>query len=249
MGRLDQRVALVTGSSRGLGKGIAIAFAAEGAKVAVNYNASTAGAEDTVAQIRKAGGVAELFQCDITHADKVEAMVKAIEAKLGPIDILVNNAGIVNAAPLVKMTPQMWDDVFAIHVRAMFLCTKAVLPRMIERKYGKVINMSGSFAVSGAENFVHLSAAKGAMTSFTRALAREVGPQGICINALAPSMIRGETTEKMDPAFLESLRQRYPLRRLGEIEDINASAIFLASRDSDFYTGQMLCPTGGEVMV
>lgn len=249
MKKLEEKVALVTGASRGLGKGIAIAFAAEGAKVAVNYNSSKAGADDTVAQIRSAGGTAEAFQADVSDTASVDVLVRSIEAKLGGVDILVNNAGIVSASPLVKMTPENWDKVFAVHVRAMYLCCRAVLPGMLERKYGKIINMSGSFAINGAENFVHLSAAKGAMTSFTRALAREVGPQGVYVNAIVPSMIKGETTEKMDPAFLEGLRQRYPLRKLGEMKDIAASAIFLASSDSDFYTGQNLCPSGGEVMV
>jgi 3-oxoacyl-[acyl-carrier protein] reductase len=250
MGKLDGRVALVTGASRGLGKGIAIAFAAEGARVAVNFHSNAAGADDTVAQIRKAGGAAEAFRADVGDAAQVAAMVAAVESRLGGgIDILVNNAGIVSASPLVDMTPEAWDAVFNVHVRAMFLCCKAVLPHMLKQGYGKIINMSGSFAVSGAEKFVHLSAAKGAMTGFTRALAREVGPQGVYVNAIAPSMIRGETTAKMDPAFLEALRMRYPLRKLGELHDIQASAVFLASSDSDFYTGQMLCPAGGEVMV
>jgi 3-oxoacyl-[acyl-carrier protein] reductase len=249
MGKLDGRVALITGASRGLGKGIALAFATEGAKVAVNYHSSRSGAEDTVAQIRKNGGVADLFQADVSDVAAVNALIKAIAEKLGDIDILVNNAGIVSASPLVKMEPDAWDRVFAVHVRAMYLCCRAVLPHMLEKKYGKIINMSGSFALSGAENFVHLSAAKGAMTGFTRALAREVGPEGIYVNAIVPSMIKGETTEKMDPAFLEGLRQRYPLRKLGELKDITATAIFLASSDSDFFTGQNLCPSGGEVMV
>jgi 3-oxoacyl-[acyl-carrier protein] reductase len=249
MGKLDGRVALITGASRGLGKGIALAFAAEGAKVAVNYHSSRSGAEDTVAQIRKNGGVADLFQADVSDVAAVSALIRAIAEKLGDIDILVNNAGIVSASPLVKMEPDAWDRVFAVHVRAMYLCCRAVLPHMLEKKYGKIINMSGSFALSGAENFVHLSAAKGAMTGFTRALAREVGPEGIYVNAIVPSMIKGETTEKMDPAFLEGLRQRYPLRKLGELKDITATAIFLASSDSDFFTGQNLCPSGGEVMV
>jgi 3-oxoacyl-[acyl-carrier protein] reductase len=249
MRKLDGRVALVTGASRGLGKGIALAFGAEGAKVAVNYNSSRSGAEDTVAQIRKADGTADLFQADVSDVAAVDAMVKAVQKTVGGIDILVNNAGIVSASPLVKMEPEAWDRVFAVHVRAMYLCCRAVLPHMLEQKYGKVINMSGSFALTGAENFVHLSAAKGAMTGFTRALAREVGPHGIYVNAIVPSMIKGETTAKMDPAFLEGLRQRYPLRKLGEVRDIAATAIFLASSDSDFFTGQNLCPSGGEVMV
>jgi len=249
MGRLDGRVALVTGASRGLGKGIALAFAAEGARVAVNYHSSRAGAEDTVALIRKAGGEAEVFGADVGDTAAVAALFKAIDQKFGGVDILVNNAGIVSASPLVKMEPDDWDRVFAVHVRAMYLCCRAALPHMLQKKYGKIINMSGSFAITGAENFVHLSAAKGAMTGFTRALAREVGPEGVYVNAIVPSMIKGETTEKMDPAFLEGLRQRYPLRKLGEIKDIAATAIFLASSDSDFFTGQNLCPSGGEVMV
>jgi 3-oxoacyl-[acyl-carrier protein] reductase len=249
MGRLDGRVALVTGASRGLGKGIALAFAAEGARVAVNYHSSQAGAEDTVAQIRKADGTADLFKADVSDTAAVTALFKAIDQKFGGVDVLVNNAGIVSASPLVKMDPDAWDRVFAVHVRAMYLCSRAALPHMLQKKYGKIINMSGSFAITGAENFVHLSAAKGAMTGFTRALAREVGPEGVYVNAIVPSMIKGETTDKMDPAFLEGLRQRYPLRKLGDIKDIAATAIFLASSDSDFFTGQNLCPSGGEVMV
>jgi 3-oxoacyl-[acyl-carrier protein] reductase len=249
MARLSGKVALVTGASRGLGKAIALAFGTEGARVAVNFKTNAAGAEDTVRRIREAGGTAEAFQADVTDAAMVDGMVAAVGSQLGGVDILVNNAGTVQASPLVKMAPEAWDAVFAVHVRAVYLCCRAALPHMLEQKYGKIINMSGSFAVSGAENFVHLSAAKGAITGFTRALAREVGPQGIYVNAIAPSMIRGETTEKMDPKFLEGLRQRYPLRKLGEMSDIAASALFLATSDSDFYTGQMLCPAGGEVMV
>lgn len=249
MGKLDGKTALVTGASRGLGKAIALAFADEGAKVAVNYNASASGAADTVQKICEAGGVAESFQADVSDPEQVDTMVKSIEAELGGIDILVNNAGIMGPSPLQKMSPELWDRIFAVHVRGMFLCCKAVLPHMLRQNYGKILNMSGSYAISGAENYVHLSAAKGAMTGFTRALAKEVGPHGICVNAIVPSMIKSELTSKMDPAFLERLRQRYPLRKLGELKDIAASAIFLASSDSDFYTGQNLCPSGGDVMV
>ena len=249
MGKLEGRVALITGASRGLGKGIALAFGEAGAQVAVNYLRSEAGARDAVETIRKGGGRAEAFRADVTHPEEVERLVEQVVKTFGRLDVLVNNAGIVNAAPLHEMSVAMWDEVFAVHVRAMFLTCRAALPHMLRQKYGKVINMGGSFGVSGAERFVHLSAAKAAMIGFTRALAREVGPQGVYVNCLAPAMIRGETTEKMSPEFLQSLRQRYPLRKLGELADVTATALFLATADSDFFTGQTLAPAGGEVMV
>ena len=248
MGKLEGRVALITGASRGLGKAMAIAFAGEGAAVAVGYNTSADGAADTVDAIRKAGGDAEAFQGDITRPEIVEKIVAGVVQRFGGIDILVNNAGVVSASPLVDMPIEAWDTLFAVHVRAMFLCCRAVLPHMLEKGSGKIVNMGGTFGMTGMENFTHLSAAKAAMIGFTRALAKEVGPQGIRVNCLTPAMIRGETTASLPHDYLESLRQRYPLRRLGEVEDVNACALFLASDDSDFVTGQNLAPAGGEVM-
>jgi len=248
MGKLNGKVALITGSSRGLGKAMAIAFAAEGAAIAVGYNSSADGAVDTVDTIRKAGGDAESFQGDITIPESVDSIVAAALERFNRIDILVNNAGLVNASPLVDMKVETWDAMFAIHVRAMFLCSRAVMPHMLERGSGKVINMGGTFGMTGMENFTHMSAAKAAMIGFTRALAKEVGPNGIHVNCLTPAMIKGETTANMSQDYLEALRQRYPLRRLGEVEDVNACALFLASDDSDFVTGQNLAPAGGEVM-
>ena len=217
--------------------------------MAVNYFSSAAGARDAVETIRKGGGQAEAFQADVTRPPEVERLVADVVKTFGRLDVLVNNTGVVNAAPLHEMSIAMWDEVFALHVRAMFLTCRMALPHMLRQKYGKIINMGGSFGISGAERFVHLSAAKAAMIGFTRALAREVGPQGVYVNCLAPAMIRGETTEKMSPEFLEALRQRYPLRKLGELADVTATALFLATADSDFFTGQTLAPAGGEVMV
>ena len=248
MGKLEDRVALITGASRGLGKAMAIAFAGEGARIAVGYNASADGAADTVRTIRDAGGDAEAFQGDITQPEIVDRLVSDVVERFGGIDILVNNAGVVSASPLVDMSVEAWDTLFAVHVRAMFLCCRAVLPHMLEKGSGKIVNMGGTFGMTGMENFTHLSAAKAAMIGFTRALAREVGPQGIHVNCLTPAMIRGETTANLPSDYLESLRQRYPLRRLGEVEDVNACALFLASDESDFVTGQNLAPAGGEVM-
>ncbi len=249
MGKLDGRVALITGAGRGLGKGMALGFADEGAQVAVHYLTSRAGAQDAVDTIRKRGGKAEAFQAELTDAGQVDRLVTEVRRTFGRIDILVNNAGIVNQAPLSEMTIQMWDDLFNSHVRSMFLCTRLVLPEMLQRKDGKIIIISGSFAMSGHENFVHLSAAKAAQIGFTRALAKEVGPFNVHVNCIAPAMIHTEQVEKLPPELLERLRQSYPLRKIGAVRDVVASAIFLASSDGDFYTGQTLCPAGGNVMV
>ena len=248
MGKLDGKVAFITGASRGLGKSMAIAFAAEGAALAVGYNSSAEGANDTVATIRKAGGNAEAYQGDITVPEVVDAIVTGVVDQFSTVDVLVNNAGLVNASPLNEMSVEIWDAMFAIHVRAMFLCSRAVLPHMLAQKSGNIINMGGTFGVTGMENFTHMSAAKAAMIGFTRALAKEAGPNGIRVNCLTPAMIRGETTANMPQDYLESLRQRYPLRRLGEVEDVNSCALFLASDESSFVTGQNLAPAGGEVM-
>src|SRR5581483_3863913 len=156
---------------RGLGRGMAIAFGEEGATVAVNYRQSATGARETVEAIRKAGGRAEAFQADVSRPADVERLMAEVLQRFGRIDVLVNNAGSVSASPLVEMPIEMWDEAFAVHVRAMFLCCRAALPAMLRRRYGKIVNLGGSFGISGAERFVHLSAAKAATIGFTRALA------------------------------------------------------------------------------
>ena len=251
MAKLSGRVALITGAGRGLGKGMALGFAEEGADVAVHFLTSLEGARDGVATIRQAGRKAEAFRADLTDPAQVDRLIRDVLDAFGRIDILVNNAGIVGtSALLVEMPIAMWQDVLDSHVRSMFLCTRAVLPHMLQRRYGKIINVGGSFGISGREGMTHQSAAKAAMIGFTRALAREVGPHNVYVNCIAAAMIRTEAVDsKLSPEHLERLRRSYPLRKLGEIRDHTATAIFLASADSDFYTGQTLAPAGGEVMV
>jgi 3-oxoacyl-[acyl-carrier protein] reductase len=247
--RLAGKVALVTGGSRGLGRGVAEAFAAEGANVIVNYVKDAAAAEAAVAKIKALGTDAVAVKADVGDEVAVRGMVDAGIAKFGKIDILVNNAGLLNAVPLAQMSVETWDEMIRTHLRGMFLCTRFVIPHMLAQKSGKVINVTGTFGIVGGADFTHLSAAKAGMIGFTRALAREVGKQGVNVNAISPAIIRTDLYNFMPDNVRDEIVGAYPLGRVGEVEDVASTALFLATKDSDFFTGQTLCPAGGDVMV
>jgi 3-oxoacyl-[acyl-carrier protein] reductase len=247
--RLAGQVALVTGGGRGLGRGIAEGFGAEGANVVVNYMKDSASAEAVVAKIKVAGADAIAVQADVGDEKSVRGMIDACIKKFGRLDILVNNAGHLNSSPLSEMSVAMWDEMIRIHLRGMFLCTRFSIPHMLKQKSGRIINMTGTFGVSGGADFTHMSAAKAGMIGFTRALAREVGKQGIHVNAIAPAIIRTDLYNFMPDSVRDEIVGAYPLGRVGEVEDIVATALFLATKDGDFFTGQTLCPAGGDVMV
>jgi 3-oxoacyl-[acyl-carrier protein] reductase len=248
-GRLAGKVALVTGGGRGLGRGIALGFAAEGAKIVVNFVRDAASADAVVAQIKSNGGAALAVQADVGEAGPVEAMVKATIAEFGTIDILVNNAGLLNSMRLDAMPISVWDEMLQTHLRGMFLCTRFTIPYMVAQKSGHIINMTGTFGVTGAAEFTHMSAAKAGMIGFTKALAKEVGPDGVYVNAIAPAIIRTDLYNHMPTEVRDSIVATYPLRRVGEVEDVVACAMFLATKESAFVTGQTISPSGGEVMI
>ncbi len=247
--RLLGKVALITGGGRGLGRGIAEGFGAEGAKVVVNYVKDASAAEAVVAKIKAAGSDGLAVKADVGDEKDVRAMIDAAVKKFGTIDILVNNAGHLNSSPLADMSVDMWDEMIRIHLRGMFLCTRFAIPHMLKQKSGKIINMTGTFGVTGGADFTHMSAAKAGMIGFTRALAREVGKQGVNVNAIAPAIIRTDLYNFMPDNVRDEIVGAYPLGRVGEVEDIVSTAMFLATKDSDFFTGQTLCPAGGDVMV
>lgn len=247
--RLPGKVALVTGGGRGLGRGIAEGFGAEGAKIVVNYVKDAAAAEAVVAKVKAMGSDALAFKADVGNEKDVRAMIDACVDKFGTIDILVNNAGYLNSSPLAEMSVDVWDEMIRIHLRGMFLCTRFAIPHMLKQKSGKIINMTGTFGVTGGADFTHMSAAKAGMIGFTRALAREVGKQGINVNAIAPAIIRTDLYNFMPDNVRDEIVGAYPLGRVGEVEDIVSTAMFLATKDADFFTGQTLCPAGGDVMV
>jgi 3-oxoacyl-[acyl-carrier protein] reductase len=248
-GKLAGKVALITGASRGLGRGIAEGFAAEGAKVVVNYIKDEKAATAAVEAIKKAGSEGLAVRANIGEADEVTRMVDAAVKAFGTIDILVNNAGMLNSSKLADMSVETWDEMIKVHLRGMFLCSRFVIPHMLKQKSGKIINMSGTFGVSGGAEFTHMSAAKAGMIGFTRALAREVGHDGINVNCIAPAIIRTDLYNFMPEDVRDAIVGAYPLGRVGEVEDVVMTALFLATKDGAYFTGQTLCPAGGDVMV
>jgi 3-oxoacyl-[acyl-carrier protein] reductase len=248
-GRLAGKVAVVTGGSRGLGRGIAEGFGAEGARVVVNYLQDEKAAREVADILRSNGGDAITVRANVGEVDDVRTMMDTAVKEFGTIDILVNNAGMLNSFRLAEMSVETWDSMIKIHLRGMFLCTRFAIPHMLKQKSGKIINMSGTFGVSGGADFTHMSAAKAGMIGFTRALAREVGHDGINVNCIAPAIIRTDLYNFMPDDVRDSIVGAYPLERVGEVRDVVATALFLATEDGSYFTGQTLCPAGGDVMV
>jgi 3-oxoacyl-[acyl-carrier protein] reductase len=248
-GRLGGKVAVVTGGSRGLGRGIAEGFGAEGARVVVNYLQDEKAAREVADILRSNGSDAITVRANVGEVDDVRTMMDTAVKEFGTIDILVNNAGMLNSFRLAEMSVETWDSMIKVHLRGMFLCTRFAIPHMLKQKSGKIINMSGTFGVSGGADFTHMSAAKAGMIGFTRALAREVGHDGINVNCIAPAIIRTDLYNFMPDDVRDSIVGAYPLGRVGEVRDVVATALFLATEDGSYFTGQTLCPAGGDVMV
>ncbi len=249
MSGVRERVALVTGGARGIGRAIGLALARAGADLAITYRADPVLAEQVVAEARRAGRRARAFTADVRDRLQVEGAVRSVEAELGRLDILVNNAGVAIPGPFLDGPPEAWDDVIGVNLRGTLLCTHAALPGMVRRAYGRIVNISSQFGVAGAAGFAVYSAAKGAVIAFTKALAREVGPRGVTVNAVAPGPIvtdMNRTTYAAEEWRRRS--ERIPVGRLGEPEDVAQAVLYLASEEAGFTTGQVVMPNGGEVM-
>lgn len=248
---LEDKIALITGSSSGIGAGVAVAFAAEGAKVVVNYPADSEQekANKVVGQIKGAGGDAIALKADVSNQQDIDALVGQTEEHFGRVDILVNNAGIATSAPVESLPIEDWDRLFAIHVRGTFLTTQRVLPGMYERNEGKIINTASQLAYKGAPGFSHYTAAKGAVLSFTRSLALEIGDRNLNANAVAPGATYTPILEDVPADILEAIRLGIPKGRLAEVDDIVPSYVFLASDQARHIQGQCLSPNGGDVFL
>jgi 3-oxoacyl-[acyl-carrier protein] reductase len=252
VGKLDGKIALVTGASRGIGREIALAFAREGADVTCNYNRSQGAAESLVAAIEAMGRKAAAIQADVGKVEDIERMVAQAMAAFGRIDILVNNAGFLTIHPIAELPVAEWDAVIAAHLRGTFYTTHLVLPQMLERRSGKIINIASQLAYKGRAGLAHYCAAKAGIITFTRVLALEVSRHGVYANCIAPGPIATEIiprTGPPDPEEEARFADTLPIGRVGTVEEVAPTAVFLASDDSSYYVGQTLGPNGGDVMV
>ncbi len=242
---LKDKTALVTGASRGIGRAVATALAAQGAKVAVNYSSSDAAAMEVVEEIRKNGGTAEIFKASVNVEEEVEAMFAAIEKEFGFVDILVNNAGITKDNLLMRMKISEWDDVVDVNLKGAFLCTRRVLKGMMKNRYGKIINISSVVGFSGNPGQFNYSATKAGIVGMTKSAALELASRGIRVNAVAPGFIETDMTSKLSDEVKESYKEKIPLKSLGSVDDIANAVIYLACPMSDYMTGQTLHLNGG----
>ncbi len=241
---LKDQAAIVTGASRGIGRAIALALAGAGAKVACVAR-DVGKLADTAAAIGAAGGTADVHACDVADAASVQKIVDAVAEKWGQLHILVNNAGVTKDTLIPRMSDEDWDMVLNTNLRGTFLFMRAVSRPMLQKRYGRIINISSVSGLTGNPGQANYSASKAGIIGMTRSVAKELATRNITVNAVAPGFIETEMTKAMGPAVLEAVEKQIPAKRLGRVEEISAGVLFLASAAASYITGQVLTIDGG----
>ncbi|TGE32765.1 3-oxoacyl-[acyl-carrier-protein] reductase [Desulfosporosinus sp. Sb-LF] len=242
---LNDSVAVVTGSGRGIGRAIALELAAAGAKVVINYAGRSDKAEETVELIRNAGGESLAVQADVSQADDVNRLIQTALDHFGKINILVNNAGITRDSLLLRMKEADWDAVLDTNLKGVYLCTKAVSKAMLKQRSGVIVNISSVVGLSGNAGQANYAAAKAGVIGFSKSIAKEFAPRGIRVNVVAPGYISTEMTETLSEGVQSEIMRAIPLGRIGKAEDVAKVVRFLVSPEASYITGQTLCVDGG----
>jgi 3-oxoacyl-(acyl-carrier-protein) reductase len=245
---LKGKVSLVSGSSRGIGRAIAIALAEAGSDIVVNYASNLAAAEEVVEKLKKLGRRAMAIKADVSNRQQVAEMVERAQAEFGIIQILVNNAGITRDRSFLKLSPEQWHEVIVTHLDGAFNLTGRLLPNMIESKWGRVINITSIVGQIGNFGQSNYAVAKGGLMAFTKTLAREVAHKGVTINAVSPGYIETDMTASVPTQVLDQVKQLTPMGRLGKPEEVAVAVRFLADPDASFITGQIINVNGGMYM-
>ena len=244
----DDKVAIVTGASRGIGRAIALEFGSRGARVVVNFNQNSSAADEVVKTISESGREAFSHQADVSVFEQADRLVKAAIEEYGDLHILVNNAGITRDGLIMTMSESDWDDVIQTNLKSTFNCCKAAIRHMLRRRYGRILNIASVSGIMGNPGQTNYSASKAGQIGFTRALAREVASRTITVNAIAPGFIQTEIWSTVPEDAQKSLMDIIPLGRVGQPEEIAKAAAFLASDDAAYITGHILTVDGGIAM-
>lgn len=242
------KTVLITGASKGIGANMAIRFAEKGYNVVMNYNNSVQSAIILQRSLKESGYSVIAYKANVRNRLEVDLMVKEALYRFGSIDILINNAGISNQSLITDLSEQDWNDIIGVNLTGVFNCTQAVLPHMINQKSGKIINISSMWGEVGASCEVAYSAAKAGVIGFTKALAKEVGPSGITVNCITPGLIETSMNQELTVEDITSIVEDTPMGRIGSTDDVASAALFLASDESQFITGQILGVNGGLVI-
>lgn len=244
---LKEKVAIVTGGTQGIGKAISLLFAEEGARVIANFSKNVEAAESLIEEARSKKLALGLFKADVTQLDQVKEMVDEIFKEYGRIDILVNNVGLIRDNFLMLMSDEDWESLLRTNLTSLFYCCRAVIRKMIPERRGKIINISSISGILGTSGQTNYAATKGGVISFTKSLARELGPFNIHVNAVAPGLIESEVVSKMPKERVEAIIKSSSLGRIGKPEEVAQTVLFLASDLSNYITGQTLIVDGGIV--
>lgn len=248
---LEGKKAVVTGSSRGIGKAIALKLAREGADVVINYymDSDLADAESVVNEIKALGRDALAVQGDVSDSSQAENIIKEAEDRFGRVDILVNNAGITRDGLLIKMKEEEWDAVLNANLKSVYNCTKAVAKLMMKQRYGRIVNIASVVGVTGNAGQGNYAASKAGVIGFSKSIAKELASRNITVNAIAPGFIQTDMTKKLSDSIIEQINSQIPQGRMGTAEDVANLAGFLASDEAAYITGQVINVDGGMVML